>query len=85
MNLALMLAGTRVGRIILAIGAALLAAGIVALRIFSAGKASAAAQQARQSLDSLRNRKQTDEEVARRSDADVRERLGRWVPDDERR
>ena len=70
----------------------LLAAGGIALAVlagfaavFRAGKTSERLKQARASLDTLRSRQKTDDEVAKLPDSRVRERLARWVPDDDHR
>ncbi|ETR79164.1 hypothetical protein X566_15420 [Afipia sp. P52-10] len=52
---------------------------IAALKIFSAGKAAERASQDQQSLENLRNRNETDDEVRNLRDDDLNKRLSRWV------
>jgi hypothetical protein len=67
---------------LIAIGAAVLAvlAGLAA--VFRAGQTSARLKQTKASLDALRSRSKTDDQVSSLPDSSVRERLDRWVPDD---
>lgn len=76
--------GTKLGRTLAAAGAIALAIGLALLKAFTAGKAAEKAKQDRASLENLRKRAKTDEEIGSLNDADVDRRLGRWVPDDER-
>jgi uncharacterized membrane protein YraQ (UPF0718 family) len=75
---------SKVGRAIAAGAAIALAIGIAVLKVFSAGKDAERARQDRQSLENLRSRAKTDDEVHRLSDSDLNKRLDRWVrPDNE--
>ena len=68
-------------RLFVAGGSALaVLAGIAA--VFGAGKTSERLKQTSASLKSLRSREKTDDQIAKMSDRRVRERLDRWVPDD---
>ena len=53
--------------------------------VFRAGKTSERLKQTSASLDALRSREKTDDEVAKLPDSGVRERLARWVPDEDHR
>lgn len=66
---------------LIAWGGAVLAILAILATIFRAGKRSAEAEQARASLDILRQRSKTDDAVAQLDDGAVRGRLGRWVSD----
>lgn len=69
---------------LLAFGAVVLAVLAALAAVFRAGKKSAQHDQARESLNTLRQRSKTEDAVAQMDDARVRERLGRWMPDDKR-
>ena len=75
---------TKIGRWFAATGAILLAISFALLKAFSAGKASEKAKEDRESLQNLRNRAKTDEEVSKLPDADVDRDLGKWVRPDDR-
>lgn len=75
---------TKVGRYIAAGFAIAAAVGLAVLKVFMAGKAAEKAKQDRASLENLRKRAKTDEEVGGLSGSDVDRRLGRWVSGDER-
>lgn len=78
-------ATSRLGRGLAAAGAIAFAIGIALLRAFSAGKDAERARQDRASLENLRMRQETDDEVRNLPASDVRRRLDEWVPDDEQR
>ena len=76
------LLGTKFGRAVAAGLAIAGAIGLALLKAFMAGKAAEKAKQDRASLENLRNRAKTDDEV-KKLDPDKRlERLNRWVSDD---
>ncbi|GGE36437.1 hypothetical protein GCM10007276_12430 [Agaricicola taiwanensis] len=75
------LTGSTVGRYV---ASGLLIAAVVAVavwRIFAAGKNAEAAKQIQQSLENLRTRVKTDDEISRLSPDQRRERLRGWVSD----
>jgi hypothetical protein len=72
------LIGSPLGRKIALTGLAALAIALVALRIYSAGRASAKAEAAQRSLDLLRTRISTDDEISSLPAADRRKRLEEW-------
>ncbi|MBI1201475.1 MAG: hypothetical protein GC182_03080 [Rhodopseudomonas sp.] len=76
-------ATSKAGRAIAAGAALALAIGIAVLKVFNAGKASERAAQDRASLDNMRERQATDDEVANLGPADLDRRMRRWVRDDE--
>jgi len=82
MNILALLATTRVGQTILWVGGLAVAVGAIALRLLAAGRAQERAKQDRASLDNLRSREKTDDEIARLDDRARRERLARWVRND---
>lgn len=79
MNLLALLGTTAIGRAILWIAGVALAGGALAFRLIAAGRAQERARQDAQSLEALRSRETTDDEIARTPAADRRERLRRWV------
>jgi len=74
--------GTKVGRILLAVGAASVAIGAALLKAFLAGKASERAKQDRADLEAHVDREKKDDEVAKLGAPDVNSRLDRWVRHD---
>lgn len=82
-RIALWLATSKIGQYIMA-GLALAAAiGVAVLKVFNAGKAVERSKQDRQSLENLRERAKTNDEIHSLGSDDVRDRLDRWsVPDD---
>lgn len=79
------LATSKVGRA-LAAGLGIAAAiGLAVAKVFSAGKAAEQAKQQRQSLDNLRERAKKNDEIRTLTGDDLRERLNRWVPDNDER
>lgn len=74
---------SKTGQIILAVLGAAAAIGIAVLKVFNAGKAAERGKQDRQSLENLRERAKTNDEIRSLGPDDVRDRLDRWsVPDD---
>lgn len=74
--------GTKIGRGLATAAGIAVAAAILFWRVFTAGKDAEAAKQAQASLENLRNRSKTDDEIARMP-ADARKRrLAEWVSDD---
>lgn len=65
----------------LAIAAAL---ALAALKLISIGKRAERARQDRASLDNLRNRQRTDEDIENLGHADLDRRMHRWVRDGKR-
>ncbi|MGL5166654.1 MAG: hypothetical protein ACRC9K_12280 [Afipia sp.] len=82
-RIALWFATSKTGQYIAA-GLALAAAiGVAVLKVFNSGKAAERAKQDRQSLENLRERAATNDEIHSLGPDDVRDRLDRWsVPDD---
>lgn len=77
-------ATSRVGQA-LAAGLAIAAAiGVAVLKVFSAGKAAERSRQDHQSLENLQQRAKENDEVRTLSGDDLRQRLNRWVSNDER-
>lgn len=76
--------GTKVGRTLSAAALILAALSVALLKAFSAGRAKERLKQTQASLDNLRNRAKTDEDVSKMGDAGVRRELGGWVSDDKR-
>lgn len=77
------LLGSSLGRKV-ALGALIaLGVGIVVVRIYAAGAARERARQAEAALRNLRERIKVDDEIEKLSPAARRERLSRWVRDDE--
>lgn len=80
-------ATSKIGRAIAAGAALVLAIGVAVLKVFSAGKASERARQDQQSLENLRSRANTNDEIRSATDADLERRLNRFgvhVEDDKR-
>jgi len=75
--------GTKVGRWVAGGFATLLIIGAICLRIFFAGKEAQKNKQNVESLDALRERNETEDEIAVLPAADRRRRLSEWVSDDE--
>jgi hypothetical protein len=73
---------SKVGRTIAAGAGIALAVGIAVLKVFSAGKAAERARQDQQSLENLRSRAKTDDEVRNLDVVDFNKRLDRWVRPD---
>lgn len=59
------------------------ACGFIALRFLSAGRDDERARQKEASLKNMRSREETDDAVERLDDADRRQRLSRWVRDEQ--
>lgn len=76
------LLGSELGRKIALTGLAVIAIGLVALRIYMAGQAAEKAKAAQRSLDLLRTRISTDDQIVALPPAARRERLNKWVRDD---
>lgn len=76
---------SKVGRMLAAGFAIAVAIGIAVLKVFNAGKGAERARQDRQSLENLRSRARTDDEVHGRSDDALERDLSHWVRDDEKR
>lgn len=79
-------ATSKAGRFIAAAFALLFAIGIAVLKVFNAGKASERQRQDQQSLENLRSRARTDDEISTLTPDELGSRLDRWVrPEDDRR
>lgn len=76
------LLGTKLGRILLAIGGAAIAVGAAFVKGFLEGKAHERAAEDRAALEAHQDREKKDDEVAKLPDADVDQRLDRWVRHD---
>lgn len=77
------LVGSKLGRYV-ALGLLFAAAlGVLVWRIYAAGAAKERARQAEAALNALRTRIKVDDDISKLSDAQRRERLNRWVRDDE--
>lgn len=75
------LLGSPAGRTALLVALAIISGGILIWRVFAAGKAAAQADATRATLDAVRQKVQSDEEVMRLSPAERRRRLAEWVRD----
>lgn len=75
-------AGSKVGRVLAAVGALLLAVGVTALQIFSAGKRAERSAQDRAALEAMRDRQRTEDQVARLPRPARADRLKEWSPRD---
>lgn len=75
---------SKVRRTALWVGGGMLAIALAAWRLVSAGRKSERARQEAQSLDNLRSRERTENEVDRLDDDARRKRLSGWVRDEER-
>lgn len=75
------LMGTRLGRWVMGMTAGLVAIIVLLWQVFAAGRKAERADQAEQSLENLREREKTDDEVAAMPAADRRKRLREWVRD----
>lgn len=76
--------GTKVGRWLATAAGIAVAAGLLFWRVFTAGRSAEAAKQNKASLENLRKRSMTDDEIARMSDDQRRKRLADWVQPDGR-
>ncbi len=76
------LATTRAGRWLAAAGAGTLVALGILARVYGAGRAAEESRQERDSLDDLRSRNRTDDEVDRLGAARRRDEFAGWVRDD---
>ena len=85
-QIALWFATSKTGRIIAAVGGALLAIGVALLKAFNDGRQAERAKQDQQSLDNLRSRTESDAEINTLNRDDLIRRARRWgVHDDEPR
>ncbi len=75
------LAGTKVGRAVVAGFSVMVMLAIMFWRVFSAGKRKAEAEQDEASLENLRERAKNDAEIESLPAAERDERLDRWVRD----
>lgn len=73
---------SRVGRAVAAGGAIALAIALALLKGFTAGKNAERARQDRASLENMRKRQQTDDEIRSLPAGERRNRLSGWVSDD---
>jgi hypothetical protein len=69
------------GRTAVLVALAILSAGLLLWRVFSAGKASAQADQTRATLDAVRQKVKSDEAIASLPPDERRRRLAQWVRD----
>lgn len=76
------LLGSPAGRTTILVLLAVLGAVLAVLRAFQKGEAAERARQAQASLDNLRNRIKTDDDIARLPADERRRRLAEWVSDD---
>ena len=72
------LAGTKAGRVTMAIVAAVAAFFVAIFKAREAGKVAERSKQERASLDALRNRNQIDDDVSKTGDDAVRRELDDW-------
>lgn len=77
-------ATSRVGQAIAAGLGIAAAIGLAVAKVFSAGKAAERAKQEHQSLENMQQRARENDEVRTLSGDDLRQRLNRWVSNDER-
>lgn len=82
MEIAVWMLGSALGRKILLGGLMALAVLALIAKIYSAGKSAEKARQANASLEHLRKRIQTDDEVTKLAPDARRERLRQWVSPD---
>lgn len=68
----------------IAIGAAILALAAAYWRIREDGKNSVRAEQEKHRLESIKQRKETDDEIAQLGTADVDSRYNKWLRDNQR-
>jgi hypothetical protein len=73
---------SRAGRAVAAGVGIALAIGLALLKAFSAGRSAERAKQDRASLENLRKRQQTDEEIRSLPASERRRRLSGWVSDE---
>ena len=76
------LLGSKAGRIAAVVVLALASAALVLWQVFRKGAASEQTKQAQASLDALRRRISTDDELSKMSAADRRRELAKWVRDE---
>lgn len=75
------LLGSSLGRKVALTGMAIMGVLFVVWRIYAAGKAAERARQAQASLENMRKRIQTDDEITKLSPDERRRRLAEWVRD----
>lgn len=82
-NIALWFATSKTGQAIAAGFAVAGAVGIAVLKVFNAGKSAERAREDRQSLENLRSRAKTNDEVSTLGSTDLDKRLSKWVRRDD--
>lgn len=75
------LLGSKAGRTIVLVLLALASAAVAVWRIYAAGKANERAKGAQASLDALRKRVKSDDEISQLTPEARRERLSQWIRD----
>lgn len=76
------LISSKVGRTVAAVSGAVIAVALVLWRVFAAGKAAEQAKQTEDSLSNLRERAGNDDTISALSDTDRRHHLRQWVRDE---
>ena len=76
------LLGSRTGRTVVLVLLALASAAVAVWRIYAAGRANERAKGAQASLDALRKRVKSDDQIASLPAAERRERLRQWMRGD---